>query len=108
MQERFIKRLMSKMKCSVCGQRYETGNVHVLGHQDDLWFLSVACSSCHTQGLVAAVIREGKPAQLVTDLTQEELAKFRDSEAVGIDDVLDIHNFLKNFGGDFSHAFAKE
>jgi hypothetical protein len=57
---------------------------------------------------VAAVIKEGKPPELVTDLTEEEYAKFRDVEMVCADDILDIHNFLKAFDGDFWHLFSEE
>lgn len=108
MQERFIKRLLSTIKCSVCGQRYQVANVNILGHYGELWFTSVFCPACGTQALVAAVIKEGKLAEVVTDLTEEEYAKFLDSAPVEMDDVLDIHNFLKGFGGDFSNLFTKK
>ncbi len=107
MEEGFIKRLITTMKCGVCGQHYEVGNVRVLGHRDDLWFMSVFCPSCRSQGLVAVVIKEGKLPQVVTDFTEEEQAKFRGMEAVDADEVLDLHDFLKEFDGDFSHLFSK-
>ena len=108
MDERFIKRLMATIKCSVCGRPYKAPNIDVLGHRDDLWFLSVYCPACHSHALVAAVVREDKVAEIVTDLTEEEYAKFAQSDAVEADDVLEIHNFLKSFRGDFSHLFSKE
>lgn len=106
MDEQLVRRLIATIKCSVCGRHYEGENVKILGHRDDLWFLSVSCLSCHTQGLVAVVIKEGKPPYVVTDLTEEEQAKFRGMEAVGADDVLDVHDFLKGFDGDFAHFFS--
>lgn len=108
MDEHFVKKLMSTMKCGVCGQRYEISNVNVLGHRDEMWFLSIACPSCHSQALVAAVIKEGKPTEVVTDLTEAELAKFARRDPVKGDDVLDIHNFLKGFDGDFFKLFRKD
>jgi hypothetical protein len=57
---------------------------------------------------VAAVIKEGESPEVVTDLTQEEYAKFSEADVVAADDVLDIHNFLEEFDGDFSHIFSKE
>ena len=72
MQERFFKRLLSNIKCGFCGKRYEASNISVIGHQEDLWFLSAWCSSCHSQALVAAVVREGEVAEVITDLTEKE------------------------------------
>ena len=108
MQERFIKQLISMIKCGVCGQRYQVANVDILGHYGELWFTNVFCSACGSQALVAVVIKEGTPTVVVTDLTEKEYAEFLDSNPVGMDDVLDIHNFLKDFGGDFWQLFVKK
>jgi len=107
MDERYIERLMATIKCGVCGQRYNGGDIKILGHRDDLWFLSVSCPACHSRGLVAAVLREERLPELVTDLTEEEFAKFSDAESVSVDDVLDMYNFLKRFDGDLSSLFSQ-
>jgi len=108
MEESLIKRVMASMKCGVCGQRYEPDNIGVLGHQEDLWFLRVLCSACHTQYLVAAVIREGRAPEVITDLTGAESDKFRNAGRLTADEVLDMHNFLKAFDGDFSRLFSRK
>ena len=102
-----LKRLVAILKCGLCGRKYDSTNVNILGHQDDLWFLSVFCSSCRTQGLIAAVIREGVVAEVVSELTEEEVAKFAQAEVVAPDDVLDIHNLLKDFKGGISELLSK-
>lgn len=107
-EENLIKRLMSSIKCSACGQRYEIDNIDVLGHQEDLWFLRVFCSTCRTQCLVVVVIKEGRVPEVITDLTKVELDKFRNAGMVSADEVLDMHNFLKNFDGDFSQLFSQK
>ncbi len=106
MDERFIKKLLSNMKCGVCGQHYEPANISVLEHREDLWFLSVYCPGCKSQGLVAAVIREGKVPEIVTELTEVEKSKL--SKPIDSDDLIDMHTFLKDFGGDFSSLFSKK
>ena len=107
MEEKLIKRFMTSIECSVCGQRYEVDNVKVLGHQEDLWFLSVSCSACQTQCLVAAVIKESKAPKVITDLTEVELDKFKKMDKLTTDEVLDMHGFLKGFDGDFSQLFSQ-
>lgn len=108
MEDRLIKRLFTSIKCSSCGQNYAVADIEVLGHKGDIWFLRAHCSSCHTQCLVAAVIREERVAEVVTDLTEAELSKFADAAEVGPDDLLNVHNFLKDFNGDFSYLFRQD
>ena len=105
-EENLIKRLMTSIKCGVCGQRYDIDNIDVIGHREDLWFLRVVCLSCHTQALVAAVIKEGKVPEVITDLTGTELDKFKNAGSLTADEVLDMHSFLKKFDGDFSRLFS--
>jgi len=105
MEERLIKRLMASMKCESCGQHYEVYNIDVLGHREDLWFLRVHCSACHTQCLVAAIVKESRMSEAVTDLSEIELDEFKDN-VIEIDDVLNMHNFLKDFDGNFSRLLG--
>lgn len=107
MEDRFIKRLVSSMKCNVCGQRYVADNINVLGHQEELWFLSVFCPSCRTQGLVAAVVKEER-VQAIGELTPEDQERLSQIAPVSEDDLLDLHNFLKDFDGDFAGLFSKK
>ena len=107
MEESLIKKLMASLKCDSCGQQYELYNVDILGHREDLWFLRVFCSACHAQCLVAATVKKGGKPEAVVGLTEAELG-----ESVGnvieLDDVLEMHNFLKGFDGDFSGLFNQK
>ncbi len=108
MREAFLKRLFAKVSCGICGQKYDVSNIKILDQEDGLWVLSVYCSSCGTQGLIAAVVHEGNITDVITDLTEAEYERFIGSEAVGVDDVLEMHNFLKGFDGDFASLFSEE
>jgi len=105
MKERDIRHLVSHLKCSVCGQRYDKDNVNVLGHEHDLWFLKVFCPACQSHGLVATLVKERKPP--LSDLTEAERLKFRCSPPVGWDDLLDMHNLLKDFQGETSELLSQ-
>ena len=107
MEERIIKRLMTSVKCSSCGYNYAERNIQVIGQQHGMWFLSVYCSSCHTHYLLAATVSHEK-AKVVSDLTEAEFIRFNKSRAPTADDILDMHNFLKKFNGDFTHLFRRE
>ena len=108
MRESFLKRLFAKVSCSICGQKYDASNIKVLDQEEGLWVLSVYCSSCGTQGLIAAVVQEGNITDVITDLTEAEYERFDGGEVVGVDDVLEMHSFLKGFDGDFACLFSEE
>jgi hypothetical protein len=107
MDEKFIKKLLSNMKCGICGQPYEAVNINVMGHRDDLWFLSVHCLSCKSQGLVAAVVKEGESPEAVPEHTETNTEKSASSPPIDSDDVLNMYTFLEEFSGDFSSLFPK-
>ncbi len=107
MKERVIKRLMTSVKCSSCGQNYSERNVRIIGRHRSLWFISAYCSSCHTHYLLAATVSREK-AEIVSDLTEAELARFKKPRTPTADDILDMHNFLKKFDGDFTRLFGRE
>ena len=94
------------MKCEECGQNYESYNVDVLGHREDMWFLRVHCPTCHTQCLVAAVVKEEKVLDEMNDLTDAEVGE-QQRETIVVNDMLDMHNFLTDFNGDFSRLFGQ-
>jgi len=107
-EESLVKRLMAAIKCTICGQRYKVDDISILGHQDDLWFLGAFCAACHARCLVAAVIKEDVVPKVITDLSEAELDSFRDVVGLTKDDVLDMHNFLKDFDGNFSRVFGQK
>lgn len=108
MEEGLLKKLMTTIKCGVCGRGYKADNIDVVGREENLWFLKALCSSCHTECLVAAVIKESKVPEVISDLTKTELKRFSDKDELTLDDVLDLHNFLKEFDGDFSRLFYQK
>jgi len=107
-EENLIKRLMASIKCSVSGHCYGVDNIDVLDHREDLWFLRAVCSACHAQCLVAAVVKEGEVPEVITDLTEAEVDRFKNVDRLTANDVLDMHNFLKEFNGDFSRFFSRK
>jgi hypothetical protein len=114
-----IKRIvLDRMeRCSVCHRGFETDDVHILSRKADMWMLMVSCGECHARNFVAAVIGDGdaEEAQLALRRLGEEHVRSRldiepEAEAAGepvsVDDVLEVHEFLQGFDGDFQRLFA--
>ncbi len=106
MDENFVKHLVSAVSCSVCGAPYEGENVQVLGRHDDLWFLNVYCPFCCSEGTVTAILEKGQVAKLFSDFATDDCTALHEIEGIELDDVLDLHDFLAEFDGDFMNLFV--
>ena len=120
--EKQIKRIvLDRMeRCSVCHRGFEPDDVHVLSRKSDMWMLMVSCGECQARNFVAAVIGDGdaEEAQLALRRLGEEHVRTRtdiepedegvSGDPVSVDDVIEIHQFLEGFDGDFKALFRAE
>jgi hypothetical protein len=114
--ESLVRHLMRTVRCSVCEATYESDDVSVLGHQDELWFVAVRCASCQTQGLIAALVRDGaleedsggrpdgaaagqRPTPWSPDPLGKDPARAADRGPITESDVDDMREFLQDFQG---------
>ena len=117
--EKQIKRIvLDRMeRCSVCHRGFEPDDVHVLSRKSDMWMLMVSCGECQARNFVAAVIGDGdaEEAQLALRRLGEEHVRTRtdiepedegmSGEPVSVDDVIEVHQFLQGFDGNFKALF---
>jgi hypothetical protein len=108
MDESLIKQLISSITCGSCGKNYDEDHIEIIEHKEEMWFLRVSCPHCQLKCLVAAIVREDDESEVITDLMPAELEKFKNRDGISEDDLLDMHDFLKNFDGDFPHAFRQK
>ena len=120
--EKQIKRIvLDRMeRCSVCHRGFEPDDVHVLSRKSDMWMLMVSCGECQARNFVAAVIGDGdaEEAQLALRRLGEEHVRSRTGiepedegvpgEPVSVDDVIEVHQFLQGFEGDFKALFRDQ
>ena len=97
----FVKHLIASIPCAVCQHCYEPDDVRVVERHGEMWVMAVTCDHCGTQGLVFAMIQEGEKPEVVNELTSQEWARFREMPQIDADDLLDVHEFLRDFDGDF-------
>ena len=101
-----VKHLIASIPCAVCQHFYEPDDVRVVEHHGEMWIMAVTCGHCGTQGLVFAMIQEGEKPEIVNELTSQEWARFREMPQIDADDLLDVHEFLRDFDGDFVNLFG--
>lgn len=123
-QERLIRRLFTTQHCSHCQSTYAEENVTVLARRSEVWMVMVRCEACGRKGIFVVSFpgstrSERRKAILEAEalgegaLTEAALAEEPPAAAhppasgpVTVDDVIDMHLFLKRFDGDFATLFA--
>lgn len=100
-----IQYLVTRIHCVVCQTGYRLRDIHILAHQGERWLMAVECPECRALGLVFAVVQEGEPQPVVTELTPEEQGRFQEMPPLDADEILDVHQFLRDFDGDLARLF---
>lgn len=90
--------------CAVCGGPVPIGSVQVLAHRDALAFLQVECGACKSTTLAFRLEGDGRDGRGSPPV--DPPATSLRSGAVTADDVLDMHVFLRDWGGDVATLFA--
>jgi hypothetical protein len=93
-----INNLENLVKCPVCSKRYEQTKILVLEEEMNKTTLHVTCEKCKISSIV--FISSGKMGivslGMLTDLQQEEARNMFKKEAISADNIIEIHEYLKN------------
>ena len=110
-------------RCTVCHRRFVEDDVEVVSRKSDVWLMIVQCKDCHARSFAAVVGDTTAPIDTESlfgfrtdgsiEITFETEGEFFDIEdsteeatiPVDVDDVLEMHSFLKSFDGDFRSLF---
>lgn len=105
-EERLLKEMVSRFRCHVCRRAFEREQVRVAARQDQIWFVSVRCGYCRKQQLFCLALSDSALEE-AGDLSAAEEERFAAMSPVSSDDVLDIHEFLVEFNGNFRTLFSR-
>jgi hypothetical protein len=99
-----INNLDNLAKCPICSKKYGQTKILVLEEEMDKTTLHVTCENCKISSLV--FISSGKMGivslGMLTDLTREEARNLFKNEEISADNVIEVHEYLKNFKGEIS------
>lgn len=117
-------------RCSVCHREFATDDLKVVRRERGFWVIAVTCDDCHNRNLVAAVLNDGDTAQARSALRELSRSSGYDIDfgdgggsfeaefaedgtsapagpVVSAGDVVDMHEFLQGFDGDFKRLFRE-
>ncbi len=95
----FIRDRARFYNCPVCGRSLKGCDVQVLSHEDERFHLQVTCAQCQVTFIVVLAIAGGAVDEIesaLPDAIEEPVAA---AEPISVDEILDLHLYLKNFQG---------
>jgi hypothetical protein len=104
-QEQKLKQLISSYRCHVCRRCFERDHVRLAARHEQLWIVSVRCSLCRNQQVFWIALKDDKGESILQDVSERRDEVFAAMPPVTSDDVLDMHEFLRSFNGDFRRLF---
>ena len=95
----FIRDRARFYNCPVCGRSLKGCDVQVLSHENERFHLQVTCAQCQVTFIVVLAIAGGAVEEVETATPAPLEAPVAAPEPISIDEILDLHLFLKNFQG---------
>jgi hypothetical protein len=87
--------------CPVCNKKYKPAKMLVLDEDDKRTTLHMTCDGCGATSLVFVSMGQFGVVSfgVLTDLEQEEARRVFQREAISSDQVIEVHQFLKQYTG---------
>ena len=84
--------------CSVCGMPFQARNAHILTRKPELSHVYTQCSECKSSAIVF-VLKSATgfvtTVGMLTDMSKEDIDKFKKMKPITADDVLELHKALE-------------
>lgn len=83
--------------CPLCNTQYNPLTAKILEEREDAHLVHIECRHCNSS-IVALILTGGigiSSVGLVTDLTSEDVLRFKNAEDISSDDVLILHQLLE-------------
>lgn len=96
-----IKHIKKVIPCGNCRKKFNDDDIHVLStFQNDALFY-FHCHFCNNQLVVhVSIVEQGKKNNKINIQAQS-------APKISTNEILDLHNFLNKFNGDFKELFLK-
>ncbi len=118
--QQIVKYIRKSMPCPNCKKTYYSQDIEVLSTFDDQGLYHLNCHNCQNQLLVHVTVSEqetkleekGSPKQQIEAkpamLERKHHSIISTKKDVSLNDVIDVHQFLNSFDGDFKTLFSKK
>ena len=98
--QEIIKHLKRVVPCNRCKKRFSSEELQVISTYNNEGLFHLKCTGCSNQLIVhAAIVNKNEPENMPVQTHQIE-------HHINTNEVLDMHNFLNQFNGDFKELFT--
>lgn len=105
-KRRLVLKLVSHLQCAQCGQPYNPHDFVLVERREAVWHLGIECRHCHSQAHILILMQLATPPEPAIDLAPDEMQAASIWPPISADDVLDVHEWLQEFDGDFQSHFT--
>ena len=107
--QKWMELLSVILHCPVCNNKYNAEQTSIIeGKETEKYdntsvLVHTDCERCKSS-VVFSISMDGPEifsVGMVTDLTSADAARFRDANQITVDEVMEFHDFLENFDGNF-------
>ncbi|HEX9475578.1 MAG TPA: hypothetical protein VGA41_02880 [Candidatus Dormibacteraeota bacterium] len=95
----FIRDRARFYNCPVCGRSLKGCDIQVLSHEEERFNLQVTCAQCQVTFIVVLAVAGGAVEAGEGMEAEEAVEAAPAREPISIDEILDLHLYLKNFQG---------
>ena len=103
----FIRDRARFYNCPVCGRGLKGCDVKVLSHEEERFHLQVTCAQCSVTFIVVLAIAGGAVEEIEKVVPERDLEPVAAAEPITVDEILDVHLYLKNFQGTLSELIQQ-
>jgi hypothetical protein len=104
----WLRTQLTHFGCAVCGASFPPERIRVLAQREDLFFVDLDCPGCGSGAVAIVTIEVEEDGPRLEPDGLSDLRPFgHDPDAVPVSasDVLEMHDFLRRFDGDFHRLF---
>jgi hypothetical protein len=103
----FIRDRARFYNCPVCGRSLKGCDIQVLSHEEERFHLQVTCAQCQVTFIVVLAIAGGGVEEIESVESAEVVESEPAREPISVDEILDLHVFLKSFQGTFKELIQQ-
>lgn len=84
--------------CPVCETRYNPMEARMLGEDGDTHLLHIRCHKCTNQVLALVLVNQVGVSSIgvITDLSFDDVMRFKSADKITVDDVIKTHTCFEN------------
>lgn len=99
--QQLIKNIQAEMRCPRCQSHYKKEDIVVLGCINNACLVHLDCGICGNS-LLATIMINSQISKKIPGSKEQIPSK----EPLNSDDIINLHQFLKDFNGDFKKIFG--